>query len=165
MQPASALEYGDLPARQIDLNALYLLNAFVDVPLLRRDGASVLEARLGRFEMHYGDGRQVTYSNPINVRHYFDGARLRFRQNRWTADAFLVNFELAEPGVFDDGYFDGPEYTWGTWVRRALGEGEGRGHASGPGGFVDDGFFGGAALAQAGAPRPLRTVLEGDFGA
>ena len=133
VQPASALEHGSEDARGIDRDDLYLLNAFVEVPLLRDEKRS-LTARLGRFEMHYGDGRLITYRNPTNVRHYFEGLNLMYRQNRWNVDVFGVGFGRNRPGVFDNPVLDDPEWTWGTYARYALG---------GP--DADDGPFGAVA--------------------
>ncbi len=57
---------------------------------------------LGRQLFHYGDGRLIADSRWGNCGRSFDGAKLRYRRDRWRAEAFWASVVTIERGAFDE---------------------------------------------------------------
>ena len=121
VQPASGLELGSVTPRPIDVDELFLLNAFVDYQL-HPTAEDKWTLRLGRFELNYNPGRMVTLREGPNVRHFWEGAMLMYRWGEWQLDAFATKYGANRPGVFDNTPFAGPETFWGTYLTRTAGK-------------------------------------------
>ncbi len=57
---------------------------------------------LGRQLFRYGDGRLIADSRWGNFGRSFDGAKLRYRRDRWWAEAFWARVVTIERGAFDE---------------------------------------------------------------
>ena len=118
-QLASGRELGDAALRPIDEDKAFLLNLFVDYRLTG-DETNNVSLRLGRFEMNYGRGRLITMREGPNVRHSWEGARLRWTTELWTLDAFGTEYISNQPGYFDNPVLDNPQNIWGVYATRSV---------------------------------------------
>ncbi len=115
VQPASGIEsFRTAPPRPIDRDELFLLNLFADYKIVHNTQA-VLTARVGRQELNYGSGRLVTIREGPNVRHYWEGVSLLYKDENWKADGFFTKYGTNALGIFDNPVFDGEETFWGTY--------------------------------------------------
>ncbi|MEM1181904.1 MAG: alginate export family protein, partial [Acidobacteriota bacterium] len=69
--------------------------------------AGQVTLRLGRQELHYGEGRLIaTRAGATNTRISFDAALLRFASSRVEVDVFYAFPNETDPGTFDNGRLD-----------------------------------------------------------
>jgi len=98
----SALEngskYGPAP---VDEDQLAVQNLFVEYRILN-DSTSKLAFRVGRQEINYGSGRLISVREGTNVRQYFTGAKLMYATPRFAVDAFILEADEVNFGVFDN---------------------------------------------------------------
>lgn len=80
----------ELPEQQIDVNRWDLLNAFVDVTILK-DGSQSHVLRYGKQELLFGRQRLVSPLDYANTRRNFEGLRYLMKIPDWKLDAFLTN--------------------------------------------------------------------------
>jgi hypothetical protein len=95
-----------------------LSQAFAELSSSSEPGSAVLNVRVGRQELAYGDGTLVAIRE-LNVRRGFDGVRARLRARGWQADGFWVRPATTRPGVFDDAS-DANQMMWGVYATRRL---------------------------------------------
>ncbi len=98
----SALEngskYGPAP---VDEDQLAVQNLFVEynIPL---DGEKKIAVRLGRQEVNYGSGRLISVREGTTVRQYFTGGKLMYAASKFNLDAFVLEADEVNFGVFDN---------------------------------------------------------------
>ncbi|KLT64319.1 hypothetical protein AB669_17325 [Pedobacter sp. BMA] len=101
-QVNSALEngskYGPSP---VDEDQLAIQNLFGEFRLIR-DSLNKLAIRIGRQEINYGSGRLISVREGTTVRQYFTGAKLMYARPRFTLDAFVLEADEVNFGVFDN---------------------------------------------------------------
>ena len=99
----------DLAPAGSDVNRSDLMNGFID---LNFDvlGANLM-FRVGRQEMNFGQRRNLTVNNWVNVRRAFDGIRAVIKKDKFTFNIFSVNPRTILPNnadpTNDDQDFDG----------------------------------------------------------
>ncbi|AYL95397.1 hypothetical protein HYN43_008870 [Mucilaginibacter celer] len=101
-QLRSALENGrrDGP-RPIDEDKLSIQNLFTDYTITRNHTDSLV-IRAGRQELNYGAGRLISVREGPNARIYFTGGKLLYRNPTVSLDAFAMEADEFNPGVFDN---------------------------------------------------------------
>lgn len=101
-QVNSALEngskYGPAP---IDEDQLAIQNLFIEYRLLI-DSSNRLGIRIGRQEINYGSGRLISVREGTTVRQYFTGAKLMYQSPKFSLDAFVLEADEVNFGVFDN---------------------------------------------------------------
>ena len=117
VQPASGSDFfKDAPPSPVDRDKLFLLNAFIDYDFIgKKDKSLVL--RLGRQELNYGAGHLVTIREGPNIRHYWEGAKILYRNKGLMIDAFATQYGTNELGAFDNPILDSDETFWGSYVQ------------------------------------------------
>lgn len=91
-------KYGPAP---VDEDQLAVQNLFAEVRLLQND-RHTLALRVGRQEMNYGSGRLISVREGTTVRQYFTGAKAMYSSGRFAIDAFVMEADEVNPGVFDN---------------------------------------------------------------
>jgi len=91
-------KYGPAP---VDEDQLAVQNLFAEVNLLKNDHHT-LAFRVGRQEMNYGSGRLISVREGTTVRQYFTGAKAMYTSGRFAVDAFVMEADEVNPGVFDN---------------------------------------------------------------
>ncbi|KRD58775.1 hypothetical protein ASE40_20935 [Flavobacterium sp. Root935] len=87
--------------RGIDEDKLNIQNLFVDfVPYNKLN--KTLTFRIGRQEIQYGSGRLIDVGEGINLRLYFDGAKLAYKSPDLNVDAFVMANTKVNIGLFDN---------------------------------------------------------------
>ncbi|MCD0487868.1 alginate export family protein [Pedobacter sp. MC2016-14] len=110
----SALENGSkYGAAPVDEDQLVVQNLFAEFNLLKT-GAKSLSIRLGRQEMNYGSGRLISVREGTTTRQYFTGAKLMYSLPKFTLDAFVMEADEVNPGVFDN-KGSGQANLWGLY--------------------------------------------------
>jgi len=98
----SALEngskYGPSP---VDEDQLAVQNLFAEYRILK-DSSNKLAVRLGRQGINYGSGRLISVREGTTVRQYFTGAKLMYATKRFSLDAFVLEADEINFGVFDN---------------------------------------------------------------
>jgi len=98
----SALEngskYGPSP---VDEDQLAVQNLFAEYRILS-DSVNRLDVRVGRQEINYGSGRLISVREGTTVRQYFTGLKLIYASPRFSLDAFLLEVDAVNFGVFDN---------------------------------------------------------------
>ena len=98
----SALEngskYGPSP---VDEDQLAVQNLFAEYRILNRSG-NKLAVRVGRQEINYGSGRLISVREGTTVRQYFTGAKMMYASPKFTIDAFALQADEVNFGVFDN---------------------------------------------------------------
>ncbi|WP_426328770.1 alginate export family protein [Pedobacter sp. R-06] len=101
-QVNSALEngskYGPSP---VDEDQLAVQNLFAEYRILK-DSLNKLTVRVGRQEINYGSGRLISVREGTTVRQYFTGAKLMYVTPRFSLDAFVLEADEVNFGVFDN---------------------------------------------------------------
>jgi len=101
-QVNSALEngskYGPSP---VDEDQLAVQNLFAEYRILK-DSLNKLTVRVGRQEINYGSGRLISVREGTTVRQYFTGAKLMYVTPRVSLDAFVLEADEVNFGVFDN---------------------------------------------------------------
>jgi hypothetical protein len=101
-QVNSALEngskYGPSP---VDEDQLAVQNLFAEYRILK-DSSNKLAVRIGRQEINYGSGRLISVREGTTVRQYFTGAKLMYATPRFSLDAFVLEADEVNFGVFDN---------------------------------------------------------------
>ncbi|WP_431294538.1 alginate export family protein [Pedobacter sp. P26] len=101
-QVNSALEngskYGPSP---VDEDQLAVQNLFAEYRILK-DSSNKLAIRVGRQEINYGSGRLISVREGTTVRQYFTGAKLMYATPRFSLDAFVLEADEVNFGVFDN---------------------------------------------------------------
>lgn len=122
-QLGSSHERGRAIRRPNDVATFYLNAGFVELgggdPRRGR-----LEARLGRMELLYGEGRLISFRGRPNVRRSHDGGRLRWQQGPHRLDALLV-WDVRHDDHSPRSLRLDDQRLAGLYLRRSLG----RGHA------------------------------------
>ena len=117
-----ALKHGDvygreMPALPVNRNRLDLHQAFVELGFGDVFGLEPRAAivRVGRQEMHYGNGALISARLGPNVRSDYDGVLVRVRTGGVVSDAFVYRGVVDRFGVFDDGP-DRTNTLWGSYT-------------------------------------------------
>jgi len=100
-------------SRPIDQDELNVQNLFAEVTAIS-SGNGQLKFRLGRQELDYGSGRLISVREGPNARLYFTGAKAMFSKGNLTVDAFAMQADTVNPGVFDN-KGSGEINLWGTY--------------------------------------------------
>jgi len=102
VQLNSALEngskYGPSP---VDEDRLVVQNLFAEYRILNQSNRQ-LSIRLGRQEINYGSGRLISVREGTTARQYFTGAKLSYSAPRLSIDAFVLESDGVNFGVFDN---------------------------------------------------------------
>lgn len=101
---------------RLDLHQGFAELAFGDLLGLRRDDAFL---RVGRQELHYGDGRIISVRGGPNLRDDFDGGVARLRAGPWIADVFGAADTRDGADAFDNTAASG-RTLWGAYGTRAV---------------------------------------------
>lgn len=116
-----ALKHGDQhrksgPVAPPERDPLDVHQAFAEVTFGDVFGGAPNDAfvRIGRQELHYGDGRLISARVGPNVRSDFDGLLVRARIGPATTDAFIFRGVTDGPKVFDNGRDEGNNI-WGVY--------------------------------------------------
>ena len=99
--------------RPIDEDKLNVQNLFVDVVALQKQQQS-LTFRVGRQELDYGSGRLISVREGPNLRLYFTGAKVMYKYERLSVDAFVMLTDSVHTGVFDN-KLSRQASLWGTY--------------------------------------------------
>lgn len=91
-------KYGPAP---VDEDQLAVQNLFAEYRILK-DTTHQLAIRIGRQEINYGSGRLISVREGTTVRQYFTGAKLMYATPRFTLDAFVLEADEVNFGVFDN---------------------------------------------------------------
>lgn len=78
--------------------------------------------RVGRMELHYGNGRMISMREGPALRNDFDGIVVRYRRNKTVIDTFAVYEVQNSPGQFDNSTITN-EGLWGAYANHSLGGG------------------------------------------
>jgi hypothetical protein len=101
-QVNSALEngskYGPAP---VDEDRLAVQNLFAEYRILT-DTVHRLAMRLGRQEINYGSGRLISVREGTTARQYFTGAKFMYQSKNFALDAFVLEADQVNFGVFDN---------------------------------------------------------------
>lgn len=101
-QVNSALEngskYGPSP---VDEDQLAVQNLFTEYRILL-DSIHKFAVRVGRQEINYGSGRLISVREGTTVRQYFTGAKIMYGTPRFSLDAFVLEADEINFGVFDN---------------------------------------------------------------
>ncbi|MGM9478876.1 alginate export family protein [Pedobacter sp. GSP4] len=101
-QVNSALEngskYGPSP---VDEDQLAVENLFAEYRILK-SSSDKMALRIGRQEINYGSGRLISVREGTTVRQYFTGAKLMYASKRFSLDAFVLEADEVNFGVFDN---------------------------------------------------------------
>lgn len=101
-QVNSALEngskYGPAP---VDEDQLAVQNLFAEYRILT-DSSNKLAVRVGRQEINYGSGRLISVREGTTVRQYFTGAKLMYASPQFSLDAFVLEADEVNFGIFDN---------------------------------------------------------------
>ncbi|WP_316800483.1 alginate export family protein [Pedobacter frigidisoli] len=101
-QVNSALEHGSkYGPSPVDEDQLAVQNLFAEYRLIR-DSLNQLSVKIGRQEINYGSGRLISVREGTTVRQYFTGAKLMYARPRFTVDAFVLEADEVNFGVFDN---------------------------------------------------------------
>jgi hypothetical protein len=87
--------------RGIDQDKLNIQNFFVDV-IAYKEMDRTVTLRLGRQEVQYGSGRLIDVRNGLNLRMYFDGAKVAYASSDLKLDAFVLAEAIVNTGIFDN---------------------------------------------------------------
>lgn len=87
--------------RGIDEDKLNIQNLFMDYVLYIKSGRK-LTLRVGRQEIQYGSGRLIDVREGLNLRLYFDGAKLAYASPHLKVDAFMMANAQVHTGAFDN---------------------------------------------------------------
>lgn len=121
-QVNSALEDGSkYGASPVDEDQLTVQNLFAEYSMVKTE-ATRLSVRVGRQELNYGSGRLISVREGTTVRQYFTGAKLMYGIKRFTVDAFVMEADQVNPGVFDNN----PSHQanlWGVYSNLAIEKG------------------------------------------
>ena len=98
----SGLEYGSKygPA-PVDEDKLAVQNLFAEYRILNK-AENKLAVRVGRQEINYGSGRLISVREGTTVRLYFTGAKVMYSSPRFSIDAFVLEYDEVNFGVFDN---------------------------------------------------------------
>lgn len=117
-----ALQYGDRFSSTafvppVARDNLDLHQAFAEVRFGDLFGGDVNDAfvRVGRQELHYGEGRMISARKGPNVADDFDGVLFRGRFGEAVIDTFAVYDVTEKPGTFDNAT-DTDEGLWGIYA-------------------------------------------------
>lgn len=98
----SALEngskYGPSP---VDEDQLAVQNLFAEYRFLNTEEHK-LSFRVGRQEINYGSGRLISVREGTTVRQYFTGAKMMYASPKFSLDAFILEADEVNFGVFDN---------------------------------------------------------------
>ena len=115
VQLQSSIEGGrDGGPRPTDRDTLDVHQLFADLALCPTPDAR-LTLRGGRQEMSYGSERLISAREGLNNRRAFDAARLLYKQDSVSVDAFLSSPVEVDTGVFDDQNISGVLF-WGSYA-------------------------------------------------
>ena len=113
-QVNSALEngskYGPAP---VDEDQLAVQNLFAEYRVLKNATKS-LSVRLGRQEINYGSGRLISVREGTTARQYFTGGKVMYVSPKFSIDAFVLEADEINPGVFDN-VASGQANLWGAY--------------------------------------------------
>jgi len=90
------------PQPSQDKNVLDVNQAFIGLTVIRGGDKPMLELKLGRQELNYGESSVVPIRE-LNVRRTFDGLKAIVRAGDWRIGLLAFRPALPKPGVFDDG--------------------------------------------------------------
>jgi len=91
-------KYGSGPTDEDRLN---VQNLFGEYKFLK-DTLHQLSFRLGRQEMDYGSGRLISVRDGNTTRQYFTGTKLCYSAPDFALDAFVMNADEVQSGLFDN---------------------------------------------------------------
>ena len=111
-------KYGPAP---VDEDQLAVQNLFAEVNLVKIDNES-LSLRLGRQEINYGSGRLISVREGTTVRQYFTGAKVMYSRPKFSIDAFVMEADEVNPGVFDNKGTHQPNL-WGAYSNLMIDKG------------------------------------------
>ena len=98
----SALEngskYGPAP---VDEDQLAVQNLFAEYRIINKTEFK-LGLRVGRQEINYGSGRLISVREGTTARLYFTGAKLMYTSPKFSIDAFVLESDEVNFGVFDN---------------------------------------------------------------
>ncbi len=101
-QVNSALENGSkYEPSPVDEDQLAFQNLFAEYRILK-DSSNKLAVRVGRQEINYGSGRLISVREGTTVRQYFTGAKLMYATPRFSLDAFVLEADEVNFGIFDN---------------------------------------------------------------
>jgi len=104
-------KYGPAP---VDEDQLAVQNLFAEARLWDNSRGTV-SLRVGRQELNYGSGRLISVREGTTVRQYFTGAKLMYASPVFSIDAFVMEADEVNFGVFDNK----PSHQanlWGTYA-------------------------------------------------
>lgn len=102
--------------RPIDEDHLNIQNLFIDAQLYKQ-GTQSFTVRAGRQELDYSSGRLISVREGPNLRLYFDGLKLMYAAEGFTADAFAMAADTVNTGAFDN-KISKQVNLWGLYARR-----------------------------------------------
>jgi len=118
----SALEngskYGPAP---VDEDRLNVQNLFAEVTLLKTKTEG-LGVRIGRQELNYGSGRLISVREGTTTRQYFTGAKVMYSRPKFSVDAFAMEADEVNRGVFDNKGSRQPNL-WGAYSNLTIDKG------------------------------------------
>lgn len=91
-------KYGPSP---VDEDQLAIQNLFAEYRILNNP-TDKLAVRVGRQEINYGSGRLISVREGTTVRQYFTGAKLMYASPKFAIDAFVLEADDVNFGVFDN---------------------------------------------------------------
>lgn len=94
----SGSKYGPAP---VDEDQLAVQNLFAEYRMINRPG-NKLALRVGRQEINYGSGRLISVREGTTARLYFTGAKLMYSAAGFSVDAFVLESDEVNFGVFDN---------------------------------------------------------------
>lgn len=108
-------EGGPRPSQ--DQDTLDISQLFFGWQTAKNSGEPLLELKVGRQELNYGEGTLLAIRD-LNVRRTFDGVKLIVRPKEpWRFDLLAFQPAQIKVGSFDDG-FDDTQSLWGIWAQR-----------------------------------------------
>ena len=115
----SSLAASRIDPGPVERNQLELHQAFVELALFAGKSVQV-RVRAGRQEMSYGSQRLVSVRELPNNRQSFDAVKFMFSWRGYTMDLFGSEYVVAEKGMFNDRFLDGPVFRGIYMTRRGL---------------------------------------------
>lgn len=111
-------KYGPAP---VDEDKLAVQNLFAEVSLIK-SADNNLSVRLGRQELNYGSGRLISVREGTTIRQYFTGAKVMYSKPKFSVDAFVMEADEINFGVFDNKQSHEPNL-WGAYSNLTIEKG------------------------------------------
>lgn len=106
------------PRPSQDRDTFDVSQVFAGFTAIRGKDKPLLELKIGRQELNYGEGSLLAIRE-LNVRRTFDGVKAIVRPGGWQVDLLAFRPALIRTGAFDDG-FDSSQALWGAWAAKPI---------------------------------------------